>query len=79
MAANVLNTPVAINAAILVVRAFVRMREMVSSHAELARRIDDMERKYDDQFKVVFDAIRQLMAPPLTPRRQIGFHAKPEP
>ncbi len=79
MAANVLNTPVAINAAILVVRAFVRMREMVNSRAELARKIDDMEQKYDAQFKVVFDAIRQLMAPPLTPRRQIGFHAKPEP
>ena len=47
--------------------------------AELARKIDNMEQKYDAQFKVVFDAIRQLMAPPLTPRRQIGFHAKPEP
>jgi hypothetical protein len=45
MAANVLNTPVAINASILVVRAFVRMREIVSSHADLARKIDDMERK----------------------------------
>jgi hypothetical protein len=76
MAANVLNSPIAINASILVVRAFVRMREMAGANAELARKIDEMERKYDAQFKVVFDAIRQLMSPPPTPRRQIGFHVR---
>jgi hypothetical protein len=74
MAANVLNSPVAISASILVVRAFVRMREMLGAHAELARKIDEMEKKYDSQFKVVFDALRQLMAPPQFPRRPIGFH-----
>jgi hypothetical protein len=79
MAANVLNSPTAIHASILVVRAFVRMREMLNAHAELARKVDEMEKKYDSQFKVVFDAFRQLMSAPQTPRRQIGFHAKPEP
>jgi hypothetical protein len=79
MAANVLNSPTAIHASILVVRAFVRMREMLNAHAELARKVDEMEKKYDSQFKTVFDAFRQLMSPPETPRRQIGFHAKPEP
>jgi hypothetical protein len=54
------------------------MREMLSAHAGLARKIDEMERKYDAQFKTVFDAVRQLMTPPKTPRRQIGFHAKPD-
>ena len=78
MAANVLNSPTAIHASILVVRAFVRMREMVNAHAELARKVDEMEKKYDGQFKIVFDAFRQLMNPPESPRRQIGFHAKPE-
>jgi len=78
MAANVLNSPTAIQASILVVRAFVRMREMLSVHAELSRKIDEMEKKYDAQFKVVFDAFRKLMDSPKTPRRQIGFHVKPE-
>jgi hypothetical protein len=77
MAANVLNSPIAINASILVVRAFARMREMLGAHADLARKIDDMEKKYDGQFKVVFDAIRHLMCPPRTAQRQIGFHTKP--
>jgi len=79
MAANVLNSPTTIHASILVVRAFVRMREMLNAHTELARKVDEMEKKYDSQFKTVFDAFRQLMSPPQTPRRQIGFHAKPEP
>ena len=74
-----LNSPTAIHASILVVRAFVRMREMLNAHAELARKVDEMEKKYDGQFKIVFDAFRQLMNPPESPRRQIGFHAKPEP
>ena len=78
MAANVLNSPTAIQASILVVRAFVRMREMLSVHAELSHKIDEMEKKYDAQFKVVFDAFRKLMDSPKTPRRQIGFHVKPE-
>ena len=74
MAANVLKTPVAVHTSIQVVRAFVRLREMLSSHKELARRLDELEKKYDSQFRVVFDAIRELMAPPSPrSRRRIGF------
>ncbi len=63
MAANVLKTPTAISASLQVVRTFVRLREWLASHKDLARRLDDLEKRYDAQFKVVFDAIRQLMAP----------------
>jgi hypothetical protein len=57
-----------------VVRAFVRLREMIASHKELAKRLDKLEARYDRQFKVVFDAIRELMSPPETnPKRKIGF------
>lgn len=73
MLANVLNNPVAIQASIHVVRAFIRLREMLASHAELAQKLAELEQKYDAQFKVVFDAIRQLMAPPSRTQRSIGF------
>jgi len=77
MAANILNAPRAVQASIMVVRAFVRLRQMVLSHAELARRLDALERKYDAQFKVVFDAIRELMEPPpALPKGRIGFLAE---
>lgn len=57
-------------------RAFVRLRRMLASNADLARKLDALERKYDAQFKVVFDAIRHLMAPPAGAKtRPIGFHA----
>jgi hypothetical protein len=59
-----------------VVRALVRLRQLLSSNAELARKLDALERKYDAQFKTVFEAIRQLMTPPEKPRREIGFHVK---
>lgn len=55
-------------------RAFVRLRRILASHAQLARQLDALEKKYDTQFKVVFDAIRELMTPPAPPnRRPIGF------
>ena len=76
MAANVLNSKTAVAASVQVVRAFVRLRQMLASNAELARKLEGLERKYDHQFKIVFDAIRQLMIPPQTKRKQIGFHAK---
>ena len=75
MAANVLNSPRAVQASIEVVRAFVRLREVLASHKDLARKLTALEKKYDHQFKVVFDAIRQLMAPPEPAKRQMGFHA----
>jgi DnaJ-domain-containing protein 1 len=56
--------------------SLVRLRQMLASHSELASKLAALERKYDEQFAVVFEAIRQLMAPPATPRRQIGFKAK---
>src|SRR2546422_10291598 len=59
-----------------IMRAFVKLRQLLSSHADLARKLEELERKYDRQFKVVFDAIRQLMTPPEPKRKQIGFHAK---
>ncbi len=77
MAANVLNSTRAVRMSVLVVRAFVRLRLLASSHAELAHRLGLLERKYDAQFKIVFDAIRALMEPPPpSPRRRIGFQTK---
>ena len=73
MLASVLNTPTAVQASVHVVRAFVRLREVLATHKGLARRLEELEKKYDAQFKMVFDAIRQLMAPPTKPRRSIGF------
>lgn len=55
-------------------RAFVRLRQMLASHAGLARRLDELERKYDEQFREVFDALRALMTPLASRRRRIGFH-----
>ena len=73
MLANVLRSRVAVEASIQVVRAFVQLREFALTHAELARRLDALEGRYDAQFKVVFQAIRELMAPPDPPRKRIGF------
>ena len=55
-------------------RTVVRLREMLLSNTDLARKLAALENKYDAQFKVVFDAIRELMLPPAPPKRQIGFH-----
>jgi len=74
MAASVLNTPVAIRVSVEVVRAFVRLRELLATHQDLARKLEALEKKYDGQFRVVFDAIRQLMEPPREkPKGRIGF------
>jgi len=78
MAANVLNSPRAAQMSVVVVRAFVRLRQFAMTHKELSHKLADLERKYDAQFKVVFDAIRRLMTPPPRPRRPIGFHAREE-
>jgi len=73
MLSSVLRSPRAIHVNIEIMRAFIRLRQMLASHTELARKLDALERKYDAQFKVVFEAIRQLMAPPEPKRRPIGF------
>jgi hypothetical protein len=59
-----------------IMRAFVRLRQLLASNADLARKLETLEKKYDAQFKVVFDAIRQLMSPPAKPKREIGFRVK---
>jgi ORF6N domain-containing protein len=76
MLSSVLHSPRAIVANIEIMRAFVRLRRFVLSYADLTRKLQELERKYDAQFQVVFDAIRALMEPPPTPRRRIGFHPK---
>ena len=73
MLSGVLNSSRAIQVNIAIMRAFVRMRQILVSHEELARKVDVLEKKYDAQFRVVFDAIRALMEPPKQPRRRIGF------
>jgi hypothetical protein len=75
MLASVLRSPTAIQTSVQVVRAFVRLRQILESNADLARKLDDLEQRYDSQFRVVFDAIRELMAPPVAPPKRIGFRA----
>jgi len=75
MLSSVLRSVRAIQVNVAIMRTFVRLREMLLSNAELARKLSNLEKKYDTQFKVVFDAIRELMTPTEKPRRQIGFHA----
>jgi hypothetical protein len=74
MLSSVLRSARAVQVNITIMRAFVRLREMLLSNADLARKLAALEKKYDTQFKVVFDAIRELMTPPEKPKRQIGFH-----
>lgn len=73
MLASVLNSKRAVSMGIFIVRAFVEMREILSFHKDLSEKVNKMEKKYDSQFKVVFDAIKALIAPPVKPKREIGF------
>jgi hypothetical protein len=73
MLSSVLRSRRAVQVNIAIMRAFVKLRNILASNRDLARRLNQMENKYDGQFKVVFDAIRGLMKPPETPRRRIGF------
>lgn len=75
MLSGLLNSPQAIQVNIEIMRAFVRLRGILAAHKELARRLDGLEAKYNEQFRGVFEAIRQLMEPPAAPpKRRIGFH-----
>jgi hypothetical protein len=76
MLSIVLRSPRAIQVNIEIMRAFVRLRRILASHVELARKLESLEKKYDTQFKVVFDAIRELMTPAPPNRRVIGFTQK---
>jgi len=73
MLSSVLNSERAVLVNVEIMRAFVRLRQMLSSHADLARKLAALEKKYDSQFKIVFDAIRELMTQPIPKRRKIGF------
>lgn len=74
MLSSVLNSQRSIQVNIEIMRAFVRLRKLLATHVELARKINQLERKYDQQFKAIFDAIRQLMQPPTQKKKQIGSH-----
>jgi len=76
MLSSVLNSPRAIQVNIAIMRTFARLRQMLASHADLAIKLENLEKKYDKQFRVVFDALRQLMADPKPNRKQIGFVVK---
>ena len=73
MLSSVLRSRRAIQVNIEIMRAFIRLRQMLAGHVELAHKLDALEKKYDAQFKQVFEAIRQLMTPPEPKRRPIGF------
>jgi hypothetical protein len=76
MAANILNSTQAVEMSVLVVRAFVRMRHIMTAHKELTRQLSELERKigaHDEQIQVILEAIRRLMAPPEPKKRKIGF------
>lgn len=79
MAANVLNSPQAVQMSVLVVRAFVQMRQVLAAHKELAAKLAELERKlgtHDEQIAGLFEAIKQLMNQPPPPGRRIGFDVK---
>jgi hypothetical protein len=77
MLSSVLKSRRAVQVNVEIMRTFVRLREMLASNAGLSRKLDDLEKKYDSQFKMVFDAIRQLMIPPEPKRKKpIGYHTE---
>ena len=73
MLSGVLHSPRAVQVNVEIMRTFVRLRQMLRENPEFARKLAGLEKKYDAQFKIVFDAIRGLMAPPVKPRRKTGF------
>ena len=75
MLANVLKSSRAIKMSIIIIRTFIKLREIAITHKGLQQKIKAMEKKYDRQFKVIFDAIRRLLSPPEKSKRRIGFHA----
>jgi hypothetical protein len=76
MAASVLNTPLAIEVSVYIVRAFVKLREMLGAHKELTGKLAELEGRvevHDEDLTTLFEAIRQIMEPPAKPRKRIGF------
>lgn len=79
MLSSVLRSKTAVMVNIEIMRAFVRLRQFLAENAELTARLDKLEQRYDEQFKIVFDAIRELMKPEVSPGRSIGFIWNEEP
>jgi type IV secretory pathway component VirB8 len=73
MLSGILNSERAINVNIAIMRAFVKMRRLMETHKELSKKIEELESKYDDQFSIVFEAIRQLIHKENEPRNPVGF------
>ena len=76
MLSGVLNSPRAVQVNITIMRSFVKLREVLATHKDLVLKLQELEKKYDEQFQIVFDAIRQILTPPEKPKRGIGFHVK---
>ena len=76
MLSGVLNSPRPVQVNIAIMQTFVQLRQMLASNADLAEKLEELEKKYDSQFRAVFDAIRQLMTPPEPPRKKIGFRVR---
>ena len=74
MLSSILNSEQAINVNIQIVRTFTKLREMIEGNKELKLKIEDLEKKYDNQFQAVFDAIKHLIEPEIKPKRKIGFY-----
>lgn len=76
MLSSVLNSERAVEVNIQIMRAFTKLRELMATHKNLKAKIEEMEKKYDYQFKVVFEAIKKLIDEPVRRKRPIGFHVK---
>jgi hypothetical protein len=76
MLSSILKSERAVRVNIEIIRTFVRLRQLLATHKDLARKLEEIEKKYDEQFRVVFEAIRQLMIPPEPPKRRIGFRVE---
>jgi len=73
MLSSVLNSERAVSVNIQIMRTFTRLRELLASHKGLSARLNELEKKYDAQFKIVFEAIREILSPPEKPKKRIGF------
>jgi hypothetical protein len=77
MLSSVLNSETAVQVNIQIMRTFTKLRQLLATHEELRQKIEEMEKKYDEQFRVVFDVIKRLLIEEEKPKRQIGFKSKP--
>jgi len=73
MLSSILNSPKAIQVNIQIMRTFTKLREMIASHKDLTKKLNELEKKYDGQFQIVFEAIRQLIEVEESPKRKIGY------